>query len=56
MYATLVDLDNKPAEMQLAVFMIIIGPEALPIFNTFKIEPNTNWKEVCDFFSKTFYS
>lgn len=54
LYAIFLDLDNKPAEMQLAVFMTIIGPEILQIFNTFKIEPNTNWKDVCDLFKKHF--
>lgn len=40
--------------MQLTVFITTIWSEILPIFNTFKIKPNTNWKDVCKPFQKHF--
>lgn len=36
-YATVIQLDKKPAEVQAATFMAIIGPDAIEIYNNFNL-------------------
>ncbi|XP_025833925.1 uncharacterized protein K02A2.6-like [Agrilus planipennis] len=36
-YATAIQLDKKPAEVQAATFMAVIGPDAIEIYNSFNL-------------------
>ncbi|CAG4980897.1 unnamed protein product [Colias eurytheme] len=36
-YATAIQLDKKPAAIQAATFMAVIGPDAIEIFNSFNL-------------------
>lgn len=36
-YATAIQLDKKPAAIQAATFMAIIGPDAIEIYNNFNL-------------------
>lgn len=47
-YSTAIELDKKPSEVQEAIFMTVIGPEAIEIFNNFNFsdDQKQNLQEV----------
>ncbi|KAJ8707826.1 hypothetical protein PYW07_011503 [Mythimna separata] len=56
MYAIAVQLDKKPAEVQAATFMAVIGPDAIEIYNSFNLsdENKNNLQIIKDKFKEYF--